>query len=539
MNLNPRPDSPSKNPAAPLPMPARALAILVCGLLATWLAAGSLGWISPPLQKTLVWLAFGAILTIAFRGRGAATSTNSLADFWQRHRHWLLAAVAVAAVLMTASALAVVNILAVAVLLAAVALVRPGWIADAAAPAALAATALALVRLVCEGTATGWALAETIGRAEGRWAALLTGRPLLIGPSFGGVDFLVVMLALAVAWHQTAPGRNIKRAVAAALAIAAAQTVYLVALAFTHDLASMLPPPSHAMATDVSRLGVWTWSNAVHAMLPWHLPVLAALLHGVVAVFMFRLVEWPAPHYATAEEMPFEVADSRRRDRRQRRIVGNPVDTVETVRPQAALRLFAPAGLVIIAAAAVGLAPLKPDLAGRRIVVYDDGSIDWTTNDPGNVAPGLLPSYGLLPALVASLGGEFIVSRDLNTGDLRDASVLLVLPPGAVNKPATATGEMPSAVRERIWSFVKAGGGLVVAGEPETRLGVGDNVHSALLESTAMSLRDDTANSLTDRWEYNLLAAPMRRLRPAVRGSAVSASIVPRACAFPGRRDRL
>ena len=67
---------------------------------------------------------------------------------------------------------------------------------------------------------------------------------------------------------------------------------------------------------------------------------------------------------------------------------------------------------------------------------------------------------------------------------------------------------MPYEIRETIWSFVKAGGGLVVAGEPEAGTGAGDNALNELLAPTAMSFRDDTANSLTERWECNLLASP-------------------------------
>ena len=104
---------------------------------------------------------------------------------------------------MTASALAVVDIMAVAVLLATVAFVRPGMIARVAGPTALAAATLAVSRLVIEGTASGWALADAFGRTEGHLAAMLTGRPLLIGASFGGIDFLVVTAALAVAWQKT------------------------------------------------------------------------------------------------------------------------------------------------------------------------------------------------------------------------------------------------------------------------------------------------------------------------------------------------
>ncbi len=443
-------ETPSQDPMPTPSMPARAVVILICGLLATWLAGGSLGWIAPPLQKTLTWLALAIIVLLALGGRGAATRADDKGSPWAKHDRWLLFAAAAIAVVMTASSLAVVNILAVAVLLAVVALVRPGTIALAAGPVALAATTLAVFHILCQGTASGWALADTVGRAEGHWATLLTGRPLLIGASFGGVDFLVVMAALAVAQYITLRAhpasrdgyacRRLKWAAAAALAIAAAQTAYLVVLAFTHDLTALLPPPARPIDTSLAHMGVWTWSDAARAMLPWHLPVLAAVFQTAVAVCVFLAAPRPAPVDDAPEAIAGMSAESKRRDRR---IAGNPAAMAGKVRPQAAWMLFAPAGLLLVAAAAAGFAPVKPDLSGKRIVAYDDGTLDWTTADPGNVAPGLVPRYGLLPALVTSLGGEFVVSKDLHEGDLRDADVLIVLPPG---KPSDVSAEISDTV---------------------------------------------------------------------------------------------
>ncbi len=436
MNLETESPSSTQNSTASAPPPAQAMIVLVCGLVATWLAAWSLGWIAPPLQKSLTWLALGTVVMLAVRGSGTTA-------------RWTLAAAAVVAVLMTASALTVVNILAVAMLLATVAFVRPGMIARVAGPTALAAAALAVSRLLIEDTASGWALADIVGRTEGQLAAMLTGRPLLIGASFGGIDFLVVMAALAIAWHRSAPQPSIKRIAFAGLAILAAQTIYLVVLACAHDLAATLPPRTRVITSDTSHLGLWTWSNAVHTMLPWHLPLLAMILQTAVAVIMIRSVSWPVSIEETAPEKTNtektgEAASAKRRDRRERRIIDNPVVDSNSIRPQTAWLRFAPAGLLLLTAAAVGIAPVKPDLTGRRVVAYDDGTIDWTTSDPGNVPPGLSQRYGLLPALVASLGGEFVVSKDLNAGDLRDAAVLIVLPPGMPSKAAREKVKCPT-----------------------------------------------------------------------------------------------
>ena len=201
------------------------------------------------------------------------------------------------ALLMTASSLPVVNILAVAILLAAVAQVRPGSIAEVSGSAALAATALAVFRLACDGSAAAWTVTNTIGHVEGLWAGWLTGRPLLIGASFGGIDFLVLMAALTAAWLMATPGPRIARAAWAILFIFLAQTAYLVVLAFSDDLAGLLPQTMPKF-DDVSHLGIWTWGNAIRGLLPWNLPLLAAVFQCVVAVGMFRLTAWPAiaPH---------------------------------------------------------------------------------------------------------------------------------------------------------------------------------------------------------------------------------------------------
>ena len=116
--------TPEHAPAPPL----RALIILVLGLLAAWLAAGSLGWLAPPLQKALTWLALATIVIAALAGRRRISAhIDGL----------LLGGATLIAVLMTASSLPVVNILAVAILLAAVAQVRPGSTAQVVRPCRL------------------------------------------------------------------------------------------------------------------------------------------------------------------------------------------------------------------------------------------------------------------------------------------------------------------------------------------------------------------------------------------------------------------
>ncbi len=309
------------------------------------------------------------------------------------------------------------------------------------------------------------------------------------------------MAALTVAWLIATPQARVRRAWLAILFIFLAQTAYLVILAFSHDLTALLPPHLTAVPDAVSHLGLWTWGNAMHVLLPWNLPVLAAIFHSAVAVGMFRLTAWPAtPHDSCSETDEDSATEG---NRRTRSLQGGSTLPYEGRNSAMNWRRFGPAGLLIVAAAAMTLSPVQPDLKGRRIVAYDDGAIDWTTTNPGTVPPGRLPRYGLLPALVESLGGEFIRSRNLADADLQGADVLIVLPPRSADNVS-----IPNDIRNQIWRYVNAGGRMIVAGNPETNPGVEENVLNTLLAPTTMSFRDDTANSLTEHWEDNLQSAP-------------------------------
>ncbi len=483
-----------ERPGIAAPKPIRALFILVLGLLASWLAAGSLGWLAPPLQKALTWLALAAIVIVSLAGRRRIAPSDGL----------LLAGAATIALLLTAFSLPAVNIIAVAIVLAAIAQVRTGTTSQVSGSAALAATVLAVYRLACDGSAVAWVFADGTGRLEGLWAGWLTGRPLLIGASFGGVDFLVLMFALTTAWLIATPRPRARRAAWAVLFILLAQTTYLVILAFIPDVVALLPQ-TMPKYDDLSHLGIWTWGNAMRTLLLWNLPLVAALFQCTVAAGMFATTTWHAPPTdlpGDSEANP-SAAEGKRRNRSlqdETALKGNGR------RQWADVRRWGPAGLLLLAAVTLTLSPVKPDLTGRRIVAYDDGATDWSAADPGAVPPGHSPRYGLLPMLVQSLGGQFIRSRDLADAALQDADLLLVLPSRSA-ADAAALASIPDDVSERITRYVSAGGRLIVAGEPETSPGVRENALNALLDFTAMSFRDDTANSLTERWEDNLQSA--------------------------------
>ena len=269
--------------AEPATPSAAAVTAVMAGIAAAWIAAGSAGMIAAPLQHALTWAALAVVLIAAWpragkkrtvpicrNGPKGALHKWGLSPFFppwgQSPMAWLLlaAAVAGAAVMTALGGLApALDVLAVAVLLAALARLQPRA-ADGRAIllAALAVIVLAVFRLACDSMAIVWLAADALGHGLGLLTGWIAGRPLAIGGSFAGIDYLVLMTALAAAWLASTKAPRGRRALTAATAILLGQFAYLLLLAWTPDLLGHLPELAKPQVTDMSRLGTWTWGNA-------------------------------------------------------------------------------------------------------------------------------------------------------------------------------------------------------------------------------------------------------------------------------------
>ena len=371
---------------------------------------------------------------------------------------WLLltAAVAGAAVMTALGGLApALDVLAVAVVLAALARLQPRA-ADGRAIllAALAVSVLAVFRLACDSMAVVWLAADALGHGLGLLAGGIAGRPLAIGGSFAGIDYLVLMTALAAAWLASTKAPRGRRALTAAAAILLGQFAYLLLLAWTPDLLGHLPEVVKPQVTDMSRLGTWTWGNAARSLLPWNLPAVALLIQAGIAGALFRWAAWLPPGRA-------------------------PMPTKESGGRTYAIAPLLGLGAAVLAAAIPLLVVLdrgEPTLQGRTIAACD--------------AEG----FHLLPELVASLGGRFLPWPDLAQADLAKADVLLL--------PASPSHFSPEQ-SDRLWKFVRSGGSLLVMATPE-----GKETAAAALAPTSLSLRGDAAVAATRNWEDVCQATP-------------------------------
>lgn len=453
----------------------QAIVILVAGLAAAWFAAGSIGLLGHPLQRTLTWLA----LSVA------------IAAIWPREKvfsaTWaILVGGAIVGVFLTASTLPSINVLGVTVVLAAIAQVSRGLTSRVALIAALSAGALALFRFACDSIPTVWLAADLKGWMLGRVAGWLAGSPLEVGTTYAGLDFLVLMTAIYVGWLVgTAPPRR-SRAIWAAVAIALGHFAYLAVLAQSENLLAALPEMVVPPESDINNVGIWTWSNGLRSLIPWNVPLLAVIIYGAIAAVMFRWATWLPVIEIDPKELKKQKAKEEKED-----VPGSVLMADMVFR-------FGPPLLAVAATLLVGLAISQSELKGKTIVAYEKGFLDWRKPEHDSQIDGY---YGMLPVFVESLGGKFATSKDLAEKDLAAADVLVLLHP---NQP------WPKETLDRVWSYVRRGGSLLLVADPVIREGDALSHFNEVLQPTGMQVRYDTAVTRTGNWEqsYEVLAHP-------------------------------
>jgi hypothetical protein len=145
----------------------------------------------------------------------------------------------------------------------------------------------------------------------------------------------------------------------------------------------------------------------------------------------------------------------------------------------------------ILLPVATSLYPVSPDLHGKKIVLYEKGFLNWLK--PSHGSYGRLGSgmYGMLPVYLESLGARSVISKDLSEEDLRGADALVLIFP---DQP-WAEGQL-----DRIWSFVRRGGSLLVLGEHTTRDRDGSSRFNDVLGPTDMRVAFDCATFAVGGW---------------------------------------
>jgi len=489
--------------STPIAPSLRSVVGAISGMATAWTVAGSAGLMARPLERAIAWLGIGILLAAS----------------WPRCRPRpkevaCLAASALAALVLLMPAASVFQVIAVTLVLSASAWMARGADRIALTSAAYGVAVLAVYRLAIVSTPVTWSATNKLGEALGAWAGTAFGKPLSIGATFAGLDFLVLMVAVSGVWIVQTHRPRWRRAIAVAAAIGLGHAVYLFMLAHANDFLAAIPkPPPVEPSPYQSDLYVpppWYWGESVRWLAPWNFPLLAVVIHAAIAVGMFM------------ERGALNASDP---------------DNLGLMRTSAQAKptfSLSPDAMGLVAVALAALVPAthllslrKPDLSNRKIVVYDHGSLDWGKPEFDRFGQESAGGYGMLAAYLQCLGAQCVEVG--NPADRSSAeSTSPQSSPSQVGwqavSSAIASGTdvlmvihptRPWAAEEieGVWNYVRGGGSLLVVAEPHVWEPDAKSSFNELLAPVGMEVRFDTAMPAARHWQHGV--------EPAVHPAAV------------------
>ena len=430
------------------------------GFLSAWLAVGSLGVLTASLQNLLAWL---ALVTSLLSARPRFT-----------HRMWLALLATAAILLMLGRWVQAPDhslVLVMALVLSWSSAGLQGRERRVLALASVSVLALALFRFAQQSLPAVWLLSDQIGAVLGLAAGTLTGRPLTIGASFGGLDFLLVVSVFLVGWSALLRRNRGASLTMALVAMLIAHLAYLVLVSLLNDLTRLVPPVPPPGPDNPYVPPPFSWSVILHQCLPWYMPALAAGLQAALVLVLMRNGTYAIPP-ATADAGPGRSAASRNR-------------------------------VVVAIAVLAVLIPLwgalcrLDRLEGKRILANAQGQLDWNRPQHDQYGQDSAGTLGMLSALVESLGATLHTSSEFSQAELDTADLLLLVEPDA-----SLTGDQ----QNRIWDYVRNGGSLLVVSEGFSAENGLQRVVNELLRDTSIAVRSDAAVSETRDWWGSLRA---------------------------------
>ena len=455
---------------------------VMAGLAAAWAAGGSLGLLAHPLRRALVMLLLCVACVAGMpSAENVAFGHSRSAAAYPRLRMLLILAFGFGAALYLVSLpLAPANVMASAIILLLIAHRSPPWKRDVLLACSTAVVVFGLYRFAVASVPWFWLAADFVGRNLGRAAGVVTQRPVWVGATFGGLDFLVLTV---VVWNLCLPFRRARRtarAIYGFVGILGGHLLYLVLLSYVPDLLATLPPPAHDGA------GAKPMSRLFHQAAPWNLPVIACAVHLAIIAMTVRWSAWT-------------------QDYGKRSQTTGTNGTLKPVlrSPRVVIAVEAAVFAMAVALPAVSILHLHPlSLTGKKIVFYEKGFLNWLK--PAHDSYGRLSSgmYGMLPVFLESVGARPLISPDLSEDDLKDADVLVLIFPD----DPWQEGQL-----SRIHDFVLQGGSLLVLGEHTTEDKHGGNRFNEVLAPTKMQVQFDSATFAVGGWlhSYEALSHPM------------------------------
>jgi len=431
--------------------------------LAAWVAAGASGLLAHGLRHALTWL----LLVVAGIAGWPATRLRE-------GQKWGFAAMLAAAAAMTVPSSFILNVLAVPLFMATLAAVQRGFGRRVFECAMGALATYALYRFLVGSFSLVWVFSDRAAALLGSVASRLMGRKLAVGPTFAGLDFLVLALAWYALWlAKTQRPRGVAAGWGAA-GICVAHSAYLYIVVHAADLASAVPASGGEQQE-------W-WLAWIRHAVPWNLPSLGAIFHALAVLLMVRWARW---EQAEITEIPaLKPVASPYRNRRKR-----------------VWLLCGALGAATVLGLLASLVWGKPAIDGRKIVFYEKGFLNWLKPKHGEYGRLSIGMYGMLPHFVRSLGAECVISSELCDEDLREADAVVLIYPDKPWEP----GQL-----ERLWRYVSEGGALWVLGEHTVREADGTARFNEVLAPTGIRVQFDSATFTIGGWlqSFETLAHP-------------------------------
>jgi hypothetical protein len=486
-------------------------------LAASWVAAGSIGLLAHPFRRTLV-----ALLLLA--GVLAVTPWQTLS--WKR---WLKPLVAIASVIACLAApYPVLHVLACALTMAWMAAGRIGETNPLPRATAQAALVFALYQFAVTLIPSGWWLADQIAQGMSRLLSLVLPWPLSVGPTFAGLDFLVLSLVFCLLLIRKLDAPR-QRALALRWTgwILVMHVLYLILLAAFPKWRQWLPE----VAVQSTFPGLPSnKSKPLGDVILWQLPLLGLMLHlPLVTLAAWRLGRGGVQSAAGLSTSPIQT-DAKLRERRAPQDAAFPQSWFAQLRRAFDVTTMAALGLALAVPVLTLLQPKPLSLQGRKIVVYEKGFLNWLKPQHGEYGRLTVGMYGMWPTFFERYGARCLISPELSAADLEGGDLLVLIFP---NKP-WETGQL-----ERIRNFVANGGSLLLLGEHTAREKDGGNHFNDVLGPTAMRVAFDSAMFAIGGWlhSYQALAHPAamgirddRNQFGAVIGASVEARLPARPC---------
>jgi hypothetical protein len=335
---------------------------ILCGMAAAWVVIGSTGLLAHPLRKSLTLL----LLLIAFIIRSPA------GEWGKKQLLVLLIGMAITLALL-ASPDQTINLSAVMVFFS-LFLIDEGKRSESIGRLDLLVKAifiLIIYRVLLFTIPLVWYPAQLLARLLGGMAGFISGSALWPGPTFAGLDFLVLSLAYLALWWLHNRSLPIKR------------WLTLAGILLAGHLCSMVL---------ISLLAQW---------FTWQLPLISAMVH---------LLYWLIILQGTFLR-----------------------DDVGNTKKSTRLPSWLPVPLVLVAAWVLAMAasfyPAPRGLQGEKIVTWEKGFLNWEQAKHGEYGRLSQGMYGMLPQHIRTLGARLLISPDLSSKDLESARLLILIYP--------------------------------------------------------------------------------------------------------------